>query len=124
MSEDRTPRDGTTAESAGGCLLAALGALAGLLLWAPRAAYSLDGGFEAHARDLSVVFVDLPLILLGATALPLLAWAVMLRPGRRPGRRIWPAVLVALGVLGLFLAGVDACWQPRQGPDPGYGPGI
>ncbi|MFI8823730.1 hypothetical protein [Streptomyces sp. NPDC053431] len=111
---------GAVAESVGGCLLPAVGALGGLLVWAPRAAFSIDGGFEAHARDLSVVFVDLPLILLGATVLPLVASALALRRTRRP----WVAALAALAVLALFLSGVLAVWHPRQAPDPGYGPGI
>ncbi|MFB7861057.1 hypothetical protein [Streptomyces sp. NPDC056069] len=113
-------RGGAIVESAGGCLLPALGALAGLLLWTPRAAYSIDGGFEGHARDLSVVFVDLPLILVGASVLPLVAWVLTLR---RTGR-IWPAALASLAVLALFLWGVPAVWHPRRTPDPGYGPGI
>ncbi|MEU8763271.1 hypothetical protein [Streptomyces sp. NPDC048659] len=116
-------RDRTATESAGGCLLAATGALAGLVYWFPRAAYSLDGGFESHARDLSVLFVALPLILLGATVLPLVTWTLTLR--RIPAaRRPWPAALAALLALGLFLYGAELCWQPRQAPDPGYGPGI
>lgn len=123
MSEQPTSDDRTTAESAGGCLLAASGALAGLLYWAPRAAFSIDGGFEGHARDLTVVFVDLPLILLGATVLPLVAWLLTLRR-TRSARRPWPAALAALLALGLFLFGVDVCWEPRQLPDPGYRGGI
>lgn len=123
MSDEQRSDDGTTAESAGGCLLAAGGALAGLLFWAPRAAFSIDGGFEAHARDLTVVFVDLPLILLGATVLPLVTWLLTLRRSRGPRGR-WAAAVAALLVLGLFLYGVDACWHPRQLPDPGYGPGL
>ncbi|MER8044448.1 hypothetical protein [Streptomyces sp. NPDC094032] len=118
MSEKRTSADGTRAESAGGCLVTAGGALAGLGYWARRAAFSVDGGFEAHARDLSVVLVDLPLILLGAVALPLVTWLLTFRRGP------WPAALAALLVLALFLYGVDAFWRPRQAPDPGYGPGI
>lgn len=32
-----------------GCLLAGLGAAIAALVWAPRAAFSIDGGFEGHA---------------------------------------------------------------------------
>lgn len=45
--------------STAGCLLAGLGATTAALVWTPRAAFSIDGGFEGHARDLSVLFVDL-----------------------------------------------------------------
>jgi hypothetical protein len=45
-----------------GCLLAGLGATAAPLAWAPRTAVSIDGGFEGQARDLSVLFIDLPLV--------------------------------------------------------------
>ncbi|MEV8624552.1 hypothetical protein [Streptomyces sp. NBC_01268] len=122
-AHDTASADGTTAESTGGCLLTAAGALAALVYWAPRASFSIDGGFEGHARDLSVVFVDLPLILLGATVLPLVAWLLTLRRRRRP-RGPWTAALTALLALALFLYGVDACWEPRQLPDPGYRGGL
>ncbi|MFG2876415.1 hypothetical protein ACGFYU_15735 [Streptomyces sp. NPDC048337] len=99
-----------------GRLLAALGATTGALVWAPRAAFSIDGGFEGHARDLSVVFVDLPLILLGGALLPFLAWKLTTRWVHRP----WAPVLAALLVLALGLWGLTEWWNPRQLPDPGY----
>jgi hypothetical protein len=97
-----------------GCLLAGLGAGIAPLVWAPRAAFSIDGGFEGHARDLSVLFVDLPLIVLGGALVPLLTWAVTIRWGRP-----WVAVLAAVAALTLGMWGLMECWTPRQHPDPG-----
>ncbi|MCX5192471.1 hypothetical protein OOK31_00965 [Streptomyces sp. NBC_00249] len=100
----------------GGRLLAGLGAAIALLVWAPRAAFSIDGGFEGHARDLSVVFVDLPLILLGGALIPLSAWTLTVRWTRRP----WVAALAAVAALALGTWGLTTWWTPRQLPDPGY----
>lgn len=107
-------------EGCAGCLLAGLGAAAAPLVWAPRAAVSIDGGFEGHARDLSVLFIDLPLIVLGGALVPLLAWALATRWVHRP----WVATLVALATLALAVWGLTEWWTPRLQPDPGYGPGI
>ncbi|MGW0820075.1 hypothetical protein [Streptomyces sp. NPDC002845] len=101
-------------------LLAALGATTAVLVWAPRAAFSLDGGFEAHARDLTVLFVDLPLIVLGGVLVPLFTWTLTVRWVRRP----WVAALTAVAALALGVWGLTEWWNPRQEPDPGYGPGI
>ncbi|MFD9303157.1 hypothetical protein ACFWCB_10865 [Streptomyces sp. NPDC060048] len=99
---------------------AGLGALTGLVVWVPRAAFSIDGGFEAHARDLSVVFVDLPLILLGGVLVPLISWALAVR--RVPP---WAGAVVAFAALALGVWGLSEWWTPRQHPDPGYGiPGM
>lgn len=84
------------AERQAGYFFAGLGAVTGLVIWAPRAAFSIDGGFEAHARDLSVVFVDLPLILLGGVLLPFISWVLAIR--RMPP---WAAAAVALAALAL-----------------------
>ncbi|MFC9297116.1 hypothetical protein ACFTWH_17485 [Streptomyces sp. NPDC057011] len=99
-----------------GRLLAALGATIAALVWAPRAAFSIDGGFEGHARDLSVVFVDLPLIVLGGALLPFLTWRLTTRWTRRP----WAGILAALLALTLGVWGLTEWWTPRQDPDPGY----
>jgi hypothetical protein len=107
-------------EGGAGCLLAGLGATAAPLVWAPRAAVSIDGGFEGHARDLSVLFIDLPLIVLGGALVPLFAWALATRWVHRP----WVAALAALATLALAVWGLTEWWTPRRQPDPGYGPGI
>lgn len=103
-----------------GHLLAAFGATAAAMVWASRAAFSLDGGFEGHARDLTVLFVDLPLILLGGVLTPLLTWTLVGRWLRRP----WIAVLAAVAALALGIWGLTEWWPPRQYEDPGYGPGL
>ena len=103
-----------------GGLLAGVGATSAALVWAPRAEFSIDGGFEGHARDLSVVFVDLPLILLGGALTPFLAWALTMRWLHRP----WVGALAATAALALGWWGLTEWWTPRQQPDPGYGPGI
>ncbi|GAA2120478.1 hypothetical protein [Streptomyces synnematoformans] len=105
---------------AGGCLLALLGAAAAPVAWAPRAAVSVDGGFEGHARDLSVLYVDLPLVVLGGALLPLGVWVLGLRWVRRP----WVVALAAVAALGLGVWGLTEWWSPRRPPDPGYGSGI
>ncbi|MYW53660.1 hypothetical protein GTY64_19680 [Streptomyces sp. SID8376] len=107
-------------EGGAGCLLAGLGATAAPLVWAPRAAVSIDGGFEGHARDLSVLFIDLPLIVLGGALVPLIAWALTTRWIHRP----WLAALVALATLALAVWGLTEWWTPHRQPNPGYGPGI
>lgn len=103
------------AERQAGYFFGGLGAVTGLVIWVPRAAFSIDGGFEAHARDLSVVFVDLPLILLGGVLLPFISWALAIR--RVPP---WAAAAVALAALALGGWGLTEWWTPRQHPDPGY----
>ncbi|WP_236238929.1 hypothetical protein [Streptomyces sp. CC228A] len=115
-----TAGSGGAARDTAGCLLTAAGATTGAVVWTPRAAFSIDGGFEAHARDLSVVFVDLPLIVLGGAAVPLAAWMLGLRWTRRP----WAAGIAAVAAIALGVWGLTEWWTPRQHPDPGYGPGI
>ncbi|MFF2522743.1 hypothetical protein [Streptomyces liangshanensis] len=123
---DKDPVDGTrgalsNATGGAGCLLAGLGAAAAPSVWAPRAAFSIDGGFEGHARDLSVIYIDLPLIALGGALLPLLAWALTVRRTGRP----WLSLLAGVAALALGMWGLLEWWTPRQDPDPGYvGPGL
>ncbi|MFB7542021.1 hypothetical protein ACFC0N_19275 [Streptomyces zaomyceticus] len=107
------------AESAVGCLLAVAGVAVAGIYALPRAAFSIEGGFEAHARDWSVILVEVPLILLAGLLLPPVTWAAATR-----WLRPWAAFLVCVAVAALGLWGVSAVWHPRQAPDPGYGPGI
>ncbi|MFE5941261.1 hypothetical protein [Streptomyces sp. NPDC056480] len=111
--------DDGRAQGAVGCLLAVAGVTVAGVFALPRAAYSIDGGFEAHARDWSVILVELPLILLAGLLVPPMTWAVATR-----WLRPWAAFLVCAAVVALGLWGAAALWHPRQGPDPGYGPGI
>ncbi|MFB7586998.1 hypothetical protein [Streptomyces sp. NPDC056169] len=102
-----------------GCVLALAGVVVAAAYAVPRAAYSYDGGFEGQDTDWTTVLVEVPLILLAGFALPPLTWAAATRR-----LRPWAAALVCLAVVALGLWGLDAVWHPRQGPDPGYGPGI
>ncbi|WP_426404739.1 hypothetical protein ACN9M0_33300 [Streptomyces sp. R-07] len=119
MSEKPSQEARDRAESAVGCLLAVVGVAVAGAFALPRAAFSIDGGFEAHARDWGVILVDLPLILFAGLVVPPLTWAAANR-----WLRPWAAALVCVAVAGLALWGLAAWWHPRQNPDPGYGPGI
>ncbi|MEV0846590.1 hypothetical protein AB0J21_12080 [Streptomyces sp. NPDC049954] len=109
--------EGSMAEGAAGCLLAGLGAPTAAIVWAPRAASRVRGGFEGQGRDLGVLFVDLPLVTLGGALVPLLAWALVLRLTRNP----WLAVLVAVSAFGLGLWGLTEWWPPAR---PQHGPSL
>jgi hypothetical protein len=103
-----------------GCLLAGLGAAVAPLVWAPQAASSINGGFEGQDRDLSVLFVDLPLIVLGGALVPLVTWTLAMRGARRP----WVAAFAAVGALALGVWGLTVWWAPDRVPGPGDGPGT
>lgn len=96
-----------------GILLAATGAVAAVLAWAPRARVSIHGGFEGTHRDLSVLYVDLPLIAAGGALVPLAAWLLVLRTLRRP----WLAAAVAAGSLALGIWGLLSWWTPYERPE-------
>ncbi|MFJ3817458.1 hypothetical protein [Streptomyces sp. NPDC090056] len=119
MSEKPAEESRDRMESAVGCLLAVLGVAVTGAFALPRAAYSIEGGFEAEARDWGVILVDLPLILFAGLVVPPLAWATATR-----WLRPWAALLACVAVVGLGLWGLAAGWHPRQAPDPGDGPGI
>ncbi|MFI6437472.1 hypothetical protein [Streptomyces sp. NPDC050759] len=70
--------DGVTC---GGCALAAVGATAAPLLWLsmPRTQRHLGGGFENEGMDLSVLFTELPFVVLGGAFLPLLFFTLLVR---------------------------------------------
>ncbi|WP_063790280.1 hypothetical protein [Streptomyces sp. NRRL B-24085] len=74
-------RSGTDPMTCGGCALSALGATAAPLLWLsmPRTRRHLGGGFENEGMDLTVLFTELPLVVLGGAFLPLLAFTVLAR---------------------------------------------
>ncbi|MFD7701325.1 hypothetical protein [Streptomyces caelestis] len=96
-----------------GILLAAVGAVAAVLAWAPKARINVHGGFEGMHRDLSVLYVDLPLIAAGGALVPLAAWLLALRALRRP----WLAAVVAAGALALGVWGLLSWWTPYQRPE-------
>ncbi|MYW51330.1 hypothetical protein GTY64_07585 [Streptomyces sp. SID8376] len=85
-----------------GFLVAGLGAAAALLAWAPLARVNVEGGFEGKHRDLSVLYVDLPLVAVGGALVPLAFWMLTLRRFHRPWLAALAAVTaVALGIWGL-----------------------
>ncbi|MET9773467.1 hypothetical protein ABZ023_04255 [Streptomyces sp. NPDC006367] len=94
-----------------GCLAALAGASTALVAWAPLARVSVTGGFEHQHRDLSVLYVDLPLVALGGALVPVVAWTLGLR---LLGGRAWAAALVAVAALGLAVWGLTAWWTPYE----------
>ncbi|MFI8947540.1 hypothetical protein ACIGO6_13595 [Streptomyces sp. NPDC053750] len=96
-----------------GCLAGVIGASTALLTWAPLARVSVTGGFEQEHRDLSVLYVDLPLVALGGALVPVVAWTLGLRLLGRP----WAAALVAVAALGLGVWGLTAWWTPYERPE-------
>ncbi|MCF2127058.1 hypothetical protein L1I79_11500 [Strepomyces sp. STD 3.1] len=99
-----------------GFLVAGLGAAATVLAWAPRARVNIDGGFAGSHRDLSVLYIDLPLITAGGALVPFVFWVLTLRRFRRP----WLAAVVAAGVAALGIWGLTSWWVPYQAPEFGY----
>ncbi|MFC8419614.1 hypothetical protein ACFUN7_01735 [Streptomyces sp. NPDC057236] len=96
-----------------GILLAAVGAVVSVLSWAPKARVSVHGGFEGMHRDLSVLYVDLPLVAVGGALVPLAAWLLALRVLRRP----WLAAVMATGALALGVWGLLSWWTPYERPE-------
>ncbi|KYG51452.1 MULTISPECIES: hypothetical protein [Streptomyces] len=119
MSEKPVRESHDRVESAVGCLLAVLGVAVTGAFALPRAAYSIEGGFESHARDRGVILVELPLVLFAGLTLPPLVWAAATR-----WLRPWAAALVCAAFVALGLWGLSAVWHPTQAPDPDHGPGI
>lgn len=73
---------GQRMQAAGGCLIAVVGAGAGLAVWAVNS----RGRFQRFEQgpDWSVLYAELPLMVLGGTAAALGLWALGLRAlGRR-----------------------------------------
>jgi hypothetical protein len=70
---------GERAQAAAGCLTAAIGAGAGLAVWAVGVR-SRFVRFE-QSPDWSVLYAELPLALLGGTAAALAVWALVRRMG-------------------------------------------
>ncbi|MDX2849170.1 hypothetical protein [Actinacidiphila glaucinigra] len=101
------------AEGRTGLLLAVLGSVSALQAWAPRARVNVEGGFEGQRRDLSVLYVDLPLVAVDGALVPLAFWLLTLRGSRRPGL----AALVAVVVAALGIWALISGWAPHQAPE-------
>ncbi|MFI1186446.1 hypothetical protein [Streptomyces californicus] len=85
-----------------GCVTAFAGALAGIVLWAPHGKGGLLDGFEG-ASNWNVLWVGLPLMILGGIAAALALFALV--------RGRWKQALglvAAIGVLFALGVGVDA----------------
>ncbi|MFF8829212.1 hypothetical protein [Streptomyces sp. NPDC015131] len=94
-------------------LVAGLGAAAALLAWAPLARVNVQGGFDGRHRDLSVLYVDLPLVAAGGALVSLVFWTLTLRRSRRP----WLAALAAVAAVALGIWGLTSWWAPYQAPE-------
>ncbi|MFI9615806.1 hypothetical protein ACIHCM_29700 [Streptomyces sp. NPDC052023] len=99
-----------------GFVVAGSGAAAALLAWAPLARVNVEGGFEGIHRDLSVLYVDLPLVAAGGALVPLTVWLFTLRRLHRP----WLAVVAAVAGAALGIWGLTNWWAPYQAPEFGY----
>ncbi|RII08573.1 hypothetical protein DSC45_33190 [Streptomyces sp. YIM 130001] len=96
-----------------GGLLAIVGALAALYVWvvSRRTDVHLGGGFEGEGEDLSVLWTELPLVVLAGALVPAGAWLLARRvlPLRaRPAAGLLVAAAVALAGAALLLWGLDA----------------
>ncbi len=96
---------------AAGCLLAAVAAAAGFGVWLDGSRPGLRGSFEGE-RDLSLLYVELPLMLLAFPALTLAAWclagAAMPRGAGR-GARVAVSLLAGSATV-LVLVGAGHMW--------------
>ncbi|MFE9722330.1 hypothetical protein ACFYQ5_01635 [Streptomyces sp. NPDC005794] len=105
----------------GGCAAAALGAGIALYIWGSslRTGLHMGMGFEGQARDLSVLWTELPLVLLAGALIPPVAWLLPLRLLRGRGS-LRARVLVAAVCTASFLAvsawGLHAWTNPHH-PD-------
>ncbi|MGW1140345.1 hypothetical protein [Streptomyces zhihengii] len=111
ITVDRTSRTGCL-----GLALAALGACVAVLSWAPLARVSVHGGFEQQHRDLSVLWIDLPLVALGGALVPLAVWLLVVRA---TGRAV-PALLAAVAAGALGVWGLTSWWEPYERPEFPY----
>ncbi|MDX2918719.1 MULTISPECIES: hypothetical protein [Streptomyces] len=91
-----------------GCVTAFAGALAGIVLWAPHGKDGLLDGFEG-ASNWNVLWVGLPLMILGGAAAALAVFFLVRGDGKRAlGFVAAIAVLFALGVAADALAGAPS----------------
>ncbi|MEU0302459.1 hypothetical protein ABZ252_23775 [Streptomyces sp. NPDC006175] len=105
----------------GGCATAALGAATALYVWGSsrRTGLHMGTGLEGHGRDFSVLWTELPLVLLAGALVPPLTWLLTLRllRGRGPLRiQALVAALCTAGVLAVSTWGLHA-WANPYDPD-------
>ncbi|WP_406284926.1 hypothetical protein [Streptomyces sp. NBC_00209] len=107
-----TPRREALTGTAG-LLTAAIGALVGLVAWLPYGRSSLSGAFESE-RNTAVLFLGLPLLLLGGTLTALAAFAAV--RGRWRTALTLTAAVAGLAALGV---GLDVLAGPQAASDCG-----
>ncbi|MEU5688707.1 hypothetical protein DEJ48_26585 [Streptomyces venezuelae] len=94
---------------AAGCLIAAVAAAVGFTVWLRGAGPGLSGGFEGE-RDLSLLYVELPLLVFGLPATAVVAWALTNSSLRhrtgRPARTAAATAASAITVTALAWAGL------------------
>lgn len=124
--EECEEREGTVAAAAG-CLIATLSAATGFGVWLNGAAPGITLGVE-EPMDLSLLYIELPCMVLGFPLLTLLTWsltrAVLRGRGGRAMRRTVKGAVVVLTLLLLSWAcgawldhRIDAL-RPQQCSDP------
>ncbi|MFD9870106.1 hypothetical protein ACFXI8_04645 [Streptomyces niveus] len=93
-------RTGATRQTNGwaGCLAVVAGFLTGIVVWGVGAAPGLHGAFEGE-RDLSLLYLDGPVIIFGAPALALGVWALVGGVLRARDRMAAVAVLLVLAAV-------------------------
>jgi len=105
----------------GGCAAAALGAATALYVWGSsgRTQRHLGAGFEGHGRDLSVLWTELPLVLLAGILIPPFAWLLTLRLLGRRGPLRSRALVAAVCTAGVFAAATWGLhtWANPHNPD-------
>ncbi|MFD9876728.1 hypothetical protein [[Kitasatospora] papulosa] len=112
------------AAGCGGCATAALGAATALYVWGAsgRTQRHMGAGFEGQGRDLSVLWTELPLVLLAGMLTPPAVWLLTMRLLHGHGRLRYRALAAAVctaGVLALSVWGLHTWANP---PDPDHIP--
>ncbi|MFE4453509.1 hypothetical protein [Streptomyces sp. NPDC056796] len=105
----------------GGCAAAALGAVTALYVWGSsrRTGLHMGTGLEGNGRDLSVLFTELPLVLLAGALIPPVSWLLTLRLLRGRGAlrsRALVAAVCTAGVLAMATWGLHS-WANPHDPD-------
>ncbi|MFS0694730.1 hypothetical protein [Streptomyces nitrosporeus] len=105
----------------GGCAAAALGAATALFVWGSswRTGIHMGTGLEGHGRDLSVLWTELPLVLLAGALVPPVTWLLTLRllRGRGAARsRVLVAAVCTAGVLAVSAWALHT-WANPYDPD-------
>ncbi|MFJ3900854.1 hypothetical protein [Streptomyces sp. NPDC090025] len=90
---------------------------AALVVWGVGAEGAVSGGFEGEGRDLSVVWVELPLMLVGFPGVVLGVWAVLRK------RSAWVIAVALVAALALMSWG-SAEWLAGRGPVVSREPGL